>query len=511
MAEATRRRTHLRDNLLAGLSVGGGVCAGFAMVALVAHQRGAAVTGVLFGAIGLHNIVATAGKLGTETTFVYFGGRLQGTSNVSRRALQQLLTIGLVPVVAVSTTCAVGFAVSADFIAGLLIDPANREAYASAIRVLAPAIPVWAVTLPLLGLTRGLGDAAPTTVGLQLAQPLHQLLAVGLCLGLDGGMTALTLAWTGPLIITLAHAVWALARVWRTLPARDLGEGPPTTFSQREFWSQAGPRGLAGTLTSAVDRLGVVLVGSLGSAQLAGCWAVVTRLLGITSRLATSMSHSLNARLPALLADGKVDAGLAATRQATRWTAVPMLPVLSVLAVFPEAVLAVFGMAGVDNGPEALRLATFAALAGVVLGHADNLLLMAGRSRTVLYDTIPALVVLVVGTSSLLGVWGLLGAAVAWIGSAWTYRLAAMIQARNLHGEWLIDRLLGTEVALVASTSLAIGWCLRLIGGSSIVAAATAGLIGSLVAMARLLRHQPFAAASPPPDRQASVSARAHE
>jgi O-antigen/teichoic acid export membrane protein len=187
-----------------------------------------------------------------------------------------------------------------------------------------------------------------------------------------------------------------------------------------------------------------------------------------------------------------------------------MLPVLSVLAVFPEAVLAVFGMAGVDNGPEALRLATLAALAGLLLGHADNLLLMAGRSRTVLYDTIPALVILVVGTSSLLGVWGLLGAAIAWIGSAWTYRLAAMIQARKLHGGWLIDRPLGTEVALVASSSLAIGWCLRLISGSSIVAAATAGLIGSLGAMARLLLHQPSAVASPPPQRQASVSARTH-
>jgi O-antigen/teichoic acid export membrane protein len=474
-----------RDSLLSGGSALAGLITGFGTVVLVAHDRGADTAGVLFGAIGLYTILATVAKLGTETTFVYYAGHLRGSTGIERRALAGLVRMGLVPVVAVSVLLASLLLVLADPLSQVLIDDAHRSEYAGVIRVLAPFVPVWAVTLPLLGVTRGLGDLRPTAVTLQVVQPLLQLALVGAALLADGSAAALAAGWAVPLLVTLASAARQVRRAVTGAPEapRDQDVAIPPT---REFWGHATPRGLAGTLSMAVDRLGVVLVGSLGSASLAGAWTAITRLLGICLRVVHAMSQALNTRLPALLAAGRQRAAMGQAHLATWWTIALLTPVLSVIAVFPEAALDLFGMEDIEGATSALRWATLAAGVAVVFAHVDNVLLMSGRSGLVLIDGIPSLAALIALSAWLVPGHGLRGAAWAWVVSTVAYRGLALVQVHAMYRRWVVTRRIAADgLRLVAATLLAsVG--LRALLGDGLPAAMSAGLATSLVALGQM-------------------------
>ena len=124
----------------------------------------------------------------------------------------------------------------------------------------------------------------------------------------------------------------------------------------------------------AVDRLGVVLVAGLGSAEAAGAWTAITRLLGICLRVVHAMSQALNAKLPALLAAGRTGTAMGQAQLATWWTIALLTPVLSVTALFPNPALALFGMQGLV-GPSGAAIKQFIFLDSdlVVMGSLANL------------------------------------------------------------------------------------------------------------------------------------------
>ena len=495
-----------KDSLISGGSALAGLAAGFGAVVLVAHQRGAAAAGVLFGAIGLYSILSTVAKLGTETTFVFYIGQLRGKGALDAEALRRLISMGLRPVVLCSLVLMCVVFGAAPQLAAVLIGQGNESDYAAALRVLAPFIPVWAITLPLLGAARGLGDLGPTAIGLQIVQPLMQLVLLAAALQLGASIAWLTLAWAAPLAVTLVIGARRIANEISD-GAGESGQIGADVPAPREFWGHATPRGLAGTLSMAVDRLGVVLVGSLGSAALAGAWTAITRLLGVCLRVVHAMSQALNTKLPALLGRGRVNAAMGQARLATWWTIALLTPVLTVVAAFPTAALALFDMDGIDGAVAALRISVGAAAVTVVLAHVDNVLLMSGRSMLVLYDGLPSLAALVVLSAVLVPDHGLPGAAVAWVISAAIYRLLALTQVRRLHAAWILDRRIALDSLLLATGCAVIAGATRVGLGTSLFAASVAGAVCSALAVGLLLVSKRRLASGPPGEPRAMAHA----
>ena len=470
-----------RDSLLSGGSALVGLVAGFGTVVLVAHERGAAAAGVLFGAIGLFTILATVSKLGTETTFVYYVGQMRGGPGVERAALRGLVRLGLRPVASVSTVIAGLLFVSAGPLSEFLIDAEFTSDYASVMRVLAAFVPVWALTLPLLGVTRGLGDLVPTAIGLLIVQPALQLVLVAAALYSGGSPGVIAAAWAAPLVLTLVSAADRVRRAINSAPsAGEAGQVP----GAREFWSHATPRGFAGTLSMAVDRLGVVLVAGLGSAEAAGAWTAITRLLGICLRVVHAMSQALNAKLPALLAAGRTGTAMGQAQLATWWTIALLTPVLSVTALFPNPALALFGMQDINGAVAALQLASAAAAVHVVLAHVDNVLLMSGRSSLVLLDGLPSLAALIGLSVMLLPSQGLVGAAIAWVVSAAIYRVLAMAQVHRMYATWILTPRIAFDSITLATACVLVCLALRTIGGENLITACAAGVVSSFVSIA---------------------------
>lgn len=489
-----------RDSLLSGGSALAGLAAGFGTVVLVAHDRGAATAGVLFGAIGLYTILSTVAKLGTETTFVYYAGHMRGGAGTEHRALSGLVRMGLLPVIGVSIGAGALLFGLAGPLSSILIDDANTADYSTVIRVLAPFVPVWAITLPLLGVTRGLGDLKPTAIGLQIVQPLLQLVLMAAAIQIDASIAALAAAWALPLLVTLGIAT---VRVLRSIEQAPLGHDAVTLPERREFWGHATPRGIAGTLSMAVDRLGVVLVASLGSAASAGAWTAITRLLGICLRVVHAMSQALNTKLPALLAAGRTGAAMGQAHMATWWTIALLSPVLAVCVVYPEPALALFDMETIPGATTALQLATIAALVTVVFAHVDNVLLMSGRSTLVLVDGLPSLAALIGLSAWLLPTMGIEGAAIAWIVSAAIYRLLALVQVHTMYRAWIVTPRIAVDAATLGAACLGVCLVARRFAGNTLIAAALAGTAAGAMAIAQMWRVRGRTGEAPPePERK---------
>lgn len=457
-----------RGGLLNGAASIIGTGLAFLMTFVIANHYGASLTGVFFGAVSAFIIVATAMKLGAETALVLFISRLdaEGRMGAARRAL----SIALGPVVVASLVAAGGMWLAADTLADLFTDDAYIGEFSSVLRVFALFVPAWALSLCLLGATRGAGTMAPTAYGLQVVQPVSQFGLTAAAVATDATLTTLAWAWAAPIGLTM---VGALVATLRLVPA-GRSSGPPV--SRREFWDYAVPRGIAGSLQMALERVGVLLVGALSSAAIAGQWAAISRLVGLAQRVFHAIGQALNPRISALAAAKDWTGVSSAVDRLTQWTMLILTPALLALACFPGAALSLFGD-DFESGAGALRIAALAVLGASLFAHADNVLLMSGESRLAMRNTGAALVVAVIGYLVLVPQFDDIGAALAFTAGVIVYRLASTVQVQRRSVQ-PFGRLstTATVVAVVCfGPPLVIA---RITKGDGLVVAIIAGLIG---------------------------------
>ncbi len=459
-----------RGGILNGAASIIGTALAFVMTFVIANHFGAALTGVFFGAVSAFIIVSTAMKLGAETALVLFISRLdaEGRLGSARRALR----IALGPVTIASLVAAVALWFGADAIADIFTDAEFADQFSSVLRVLAIFVPAWALSLCLLGATRGAGTMAPTAYGLQVAQPVGQFGLTAAVVATDSSLTALAWGWAAPIGLTL---LGALAATLRLLP-RTGRSSAETAVSRAEFWDYAIPRGIAGSLQMALERVGVLLVGALSTAAIAGQWAAITRLVGLAQRVFHAIGQALNPRISALAGARDWTGVSSAVDRLTQWTMLILTPALLGLACFPGAALGLFGD-DFQSGAGALRIAALVVLGASLLAHADNVLLMSGESWLAMRNTGAALVVAVIGYLVLVPRWDDVGAALAFAAGVAVYRLASTVQIRRRGVAPFGRQTLTATVVAVAcfAPPLVVA---RLAQGDTLLTGLVAGIVG---------------------------------
>lgn len=460
-----------RGGLLNGAASIVGTGLAFLMTFVIANHYGASLTGVFFGAVSAFIIAATAMKLGAETALVLFISRLDagGRLGDARRAL----AIALGPVLVGSILAAVGMWFGADTLANLFTDDVYADQFGSVLRVFALFLPAWSLSLCLLGATRGAGTMAPTAYGLQLVQPTGQFALTAAAVATDASLTTLAWGWAAPIGLTL---VGALVATLRLLPSSDRSPADQPAVSRSEFWDYAVPRGIAGSLQMALERVGVLLVGAFSTAAIAGQWAAISRLVGLAQRVFHAIGQALNPRISALAADRDWAGVSSAVDRLTQWTMLILSPALLALACFPEAALGLFGD-DFESGAAALRIAALVVLGASLLAHADNVLLMSGESHLAMRNTGAALVVAVIGYLVLVPLWDDVGAAIAFAGGVLVYRVTSTLQIRRRH----VQPFGRQSVAATATAAICFGPPLilgRVFQGDTLLTAIVAGFIG---------------------------------
>jgi O-antigen/teichoic acid export membrane protein len=481
----------------------------------VARSYRPELAGTFFASTAFFLIVSSVAQLGTDVGLVRYVSAHAATGQ--RHRLGETLRIALIPVIALSSLCAVGMW----FVAPALADWIGRAGVIddtiTVLRALTPFVPVTATYGALLAATRGRGSMKYTVMIDSLvrtaAQPVLFLLTVAVGLGPGWG----AVAWASPYalgVVVASVVLWREARQAKrlhqdeqlsiaeqtaqmtspigisglddgveTLPS---GEQPaveplevPGRALWRDFWSFTAARAVAGTVVMIWKRFDVLLVAALSGPADAAIYTAATRFLVVGNLGIQAVQMTVSPQLGKLFAQRDLPGARRVYRTATMWTMTFTWPLYITTAAAVGLIIPVFG-AEYDAGSTSVVVLSTAMLVATSCGSVDSVLLMSGRSLLSLGNATLTLAANVALDLILIPKLGILGAALGWAMSIALRNLLALVQINVLMKMWPFTRWSG----LIAVAALG---CFALVPGILtvtdapslwIVAALVAGAIG---------------------------------
>lgn len=411
--------------LASGLSIAGAVTtmvANFGIVILVSLDD-TATAGIFFASTALVSILGTVSALGTQTSLVYF---LSRTLDQDRPHPRGLLRIALPPVLMVS-----GILGSLVFVAagplGELISDQRAADLTLSLRILAPTIPAWALTLAFLGCTRGIGTVTPTVVVQQFGRPLAQILLLTIVALADALTPAwISLAWGIPVLLGAVAAMSAAGWLGGFAAGETIG------VTSREFWAYARPHSLTTGLQIALERLDVILVTAILGEALSGIYGGLSRFATAASFIIFAVAQAVSPNLRrAINRDQEPDAR-ALLHRATGWMVLVSWPYLLIIAIKYEPLARLLSEDFVAES-SLLTILALGMMVSAACGPIELHLLMRGQPRATLATTALALAVDVALVVALTDRFGLEGAAAAWAVSVAVKNLADTALSARWH------------------------------------------------------------------------------
>ncbi|KAA1379736.1 oligosaccharide flippase family protein [Aeromicrobium fastidiosum] len=473
-------------NLIGGAT---GSVIGLVLAAVVGHQLGTEGAGTYFVVVAVFMVASNVAELGADTGLVRYLSVARATGRP--QDVPHLVVVAVRPVVVGGVVVVSGVAAS------VALSPVRLPDVSGTFVIVAAGVAVLSsLVAVMLAVTRGLGDVLSYPVLQNIALPVLRLGGVLVVVTAGGGTAAVLTAWLVPVPVVLVLATAVALRLLvrragglRTAPASNVDRRRLT----RDFWTFSAVRGVSATVEILLEWLDVILVGVLTSAEQAGIYAVVTRCARVGEIVQQAARVAVGPQISAALARGAVDEA----RQVYGLVTAAMIwmswPFFVVLAVFPEAVLSIFGP-GFEDGAVSLTVLSVAMALATAAGTVQTILLMGGRSSWQLADKAAALTLNVVLTVTLVPVWGIEGAAVAWAVTILADTALVVHQVQHLmgvrptgHGHQLRTAV-ALSVGLVGATTVTA----RLVAGESLAVMATATAVAAVlfVAASVPLRHR---------------------
>lgn len=413
---------------LVGSAVGAVLAMGLLLV--VTWGLGADEGGAFFETLAMFNIVVIAVTFGADTGLLRFTAR--SLAREEPIGLKKLLIVGLPPVALVGVASVVLAYQFADPISSWLGGADQAGTVRSYLLVMAVFVPLGAVSLAVLGGTRGFGTMLPTVAAERIGRPLIQIVLVSAAALLGGSPASVAGAWSLGVVFSLVAGV-----VWlRSLSGRrsvpDL-PGQSLAATAREFWSFTLPRSLASMFRVGVQWLDIILVGGLMSPRAAAIYTVATRLLQAGFLAVDAIGQAVEPMFSSLLASGAESRAHALYQGATGWLVGLTWPLFLGMWIFSPAILGLFGTE-YREATTVVAILAGSALIGSGFGPVDVLLVMAGKSMWSFWNSATSLSLNVGLNFLLIPSLGLNGAAVAWAVSRVVANLLPLIEVRSLYG-----------------------------------------------------------------------------
>lgn len=523
-----------------------GAVLAFGLTVLVSRWLQPAGAGGLFELIALFTILSNTLQLGADTGLLRWISRARAIGGLAD--VRKIVTIALVPVFVLSTAAAAAVWITAPDLAHAFLH-GMAPAAAADIRIVAPFVPLGALSACVLAGSRGFGRMWPYLAIEGLGKPALRVGLVLVALVLGWGVQGALLGWSLPVALGLVGSWLILTRLIKAeLPGaehglsrsagtsrrrvaaggrhRDAGQGrrrvaaagrhrdadrgrrrvaadghldadrerrqappgSPATPRRRlaaDFWRFTAPRGFAGTFQIVVVWLDILLVGALLSRYSAGVYAAVSKLVLVGAYALEATRLAIGPQLSRFLARQDFSIAAGLHQSATRWLMIASWPLYVVMAIFPAVVLGIFGHR-YTAGAAALTVLALAMLVNLGTGNVTVVLLMGGKSSLSAWNALAAMLVNVGLNLVLLPRIGIVGAAIAWAASIVVENVAAVIEV------WLTlgIRPFGAGYWLVAVASAGCfgitGLAARYLLGQSMPGLA-AGMAVGLVAFAAIL------------------------
>ncbi len=461
-------------NLLGAMVYG---ASNFVLLIVLNRVLGVKAAGVVVVAIAVFQIASTVAGLGCSTGLVRIISRDRATGHPER--LRAVLLVGVVPVVVVSVLAAAGLWLAAPWLADVFSNGARTDDAAAVLRAMALFLPASTIHTVLVQGTRGFDTMLPLVIIERIGRAIAMPLVVAIAAAAGMGPRGVGVAWAATNLVALVFSARALTRrVHQAVAAAEAEPARPTRAIARDFWAFTGPRAVGQASEVAVNWLDTVLVGALVSTTAAGIYASGTRYLLPGMFAAEALMQVTAPRISGLLArDDRVEA-TALLRTVAGWQVAVMWPIYLVTAIFATPLLKVFGDEVVEARGALIALSV-AMLVASPLGPAGSAILMSGRSRQAMFNTLVFLAVNLGGNLIFLPRYGITAAGIVW---AVTILVAALLpnwQARRTLHVHTIGRPAFTAAAIAALTMGLVAFGARLILGETLAGLLVAGTVGT--------------------------------
>ena len=285
----------------------------------------------------------------------------------------------------------------------------GKPELASLLLLLSAAIPFAFTTVLLLSLLQAYQTVRYTVLVKYLWEPLGKWGIAGLALLAGWGLVGVVGGFVVTFVVSAAFAAVALVRMTHLSP-RDV-----TTVQRQDVRTFVGycfPLLAANVFGVIAPRMDIMLLGYWMTNQDVGLYLVAFQTAAILALVLGSFDVAFAPIMSHAWAGKDTVTFRACYAAVHRMAAMVTIPLFIGVVVFRDEVLALFGR-DAGEGAAALWILAIGYLVNTLSGSANTVLLMTGRSRTILVNTIIYGMALVLGTAMLIPLWGIVGAALA--------------------------------------------------------------------------------------------------
>lgn len=390
------------------------------LAVLLARVLGADEYGLYNLALTVATVVASFPSLGLDSALVRFMAVYAGRGDASR--LRGSLQVGIGLPLVMSLLTGLLLFLGAELIATGLMHDRRLTPLIQIASILVPATVVNRQLAAALQGLRRLGDAVRAEQFAQPASRVAMLLAIT--------VIGLTAAWAVAASALAALVATLLMLVLLSRAARGV-RGVLATREIGALTNHAVPVFFSNVVNTFGGNLQTLFLGALSSATSVGIFAIANQVTLVGSMFHQSVAAS-SMPVFAELADRKDRSGAERLyRTTSKWTFTLNLPLFCLVVAFPEALLSVFGRE-FEAGSTALIILAWGALANAATGTSGAILDMAGHTRVKFLNSSLSLG-LAIGLSLLLiPSLGIVGAAIASVGSIVFVNLLRVVEVALL-------------------------------------------------------------------------------
>jgi O-antigen/teichoic acid export membrane protein len=444
--------------------------ANFVLLVVLQRTLGPEAAGVVLVAIALFNIIETIAELGCGTGLVRMLSHDRAIGREDR--LRATVLVGIVPVAVASSLGGLAIFLLAEPLAELLAEPDQVDTVARVLRAMAPFLPFASIHAVMISGTRGFNTMVPQTAIERIGRALLLPVVVAIAVGMGMGPVGVGAMWAATTVVAVVASSRAMVtRVHGASTARGIDPVPVDADIARRFWAFTAPRAIGQTAEVAVNWIDTLLVAALVSTTAAGIYASGTRYILPGVYAAAALMQVTGPRISGMLARHERREASELLKVVAGWQTAVMWPIYVITGLFPTPLLSVFGEE-VTEAKGALVALSAAMLLAAPAGPVASVILMSGRSRQAMANTLVLVTLNIGGNLLLIPRWGITAAGVTWA--------ATILVGAALPG-WQAHRSLGVSTlgrpALIAAATAAATIGVVAVGARLTLGDATSGLL----------------------------------
>lgn len=391
----------------------------FLLWVVVARSLGAVESGLFFLGFTVVTLFATVGRFGLDNSLVRFVAAEQNQGNY----------VAVWGVYRKSMLWGLGCSLSVAVLILMLQFPLTiwifqQDGFRDVLWVMVLGLPLVALYTLHAQALQGLRQVSKAISLINISVPF--LLSLGvLIFSLN---TAVEAAW---LYVAVTAITFVLGYVWWRVCAPAIDR--PPKFDSEELLASCRPLWAAMVLTQGILWFSPLLLGVWGKAEDVALFSAAHRTAMLTSFILLVVNAVVAPKFSAMHREGNLGGVRKLALTSTRLMLIAALPVFTIIMVFPEFLMGLFGKEFRDAGG-VLRILAIGELVNIATGSVGYLLMMTGNERQMRTNVLVGAVVGVVAGVTLIPEFGVVGAAIA---------TALAVASQNLLGMFHVRRLLG--------------------------------------------------------------------